>query len=1233
MIPESTVKLLVGEDWKKIYQSFKNADFKSYDFDTIKRVMISYLRENYPEDFNDYIESSEYIALIDLIAFLGQNLSFRIDLNARENFLETAQRRDSILRLAQLISYNPKRNVPANGLLKVVGISTTDSVLDSNGVNLADVTILWNDSNNVDWYQQFINIFNSASSSSFGRSSLVKTLNGISTELYKINSSNEDVPLYTFTKSIGGTSMSFEVISSNFQEEDYVYEEPPRPANSFSLIYQNDNQGSGSVNTGFFCFFKQGTLALANFSIDNPIPNEIIGINTPNINDTDVWLWQLDRSGNFDELWTKVSSSVGNNIIYNSVSKLERKLYSVTSRSDDQIDLNFADGVFGDLPKGEFRLFYRQSNGLSYVIKPEQMSGIVINIPYSNSSGQSHVLSLTLSLQYTVSNSLGSETDESIRTKAPQNYYLQNRMITGEDYNIGPLNAGTDILKVKSVNRISSGISRYFELADVSGRYSNTNIFCSDGILYKEFSENIFDFTFTSRNQIFSVIKNDISSIVNDTRLKSFFYDRYSKPDLSSLGLFWKEVNKTPGQSRGYFYNSNGNYKVGPEYTDNNLKYLVPGSKIKFVAPEGKYFDVNNDLQSLERSESLGFDLLSFVEQARGTYSFETYYIKTVNVLPLFMSNSVYSISGGSRYGLSRDPDFSGLKYWVDVALTENLGIEDESFRTNFFNGASGVDIARSKNQNKIYFTVTDVLSGYSPIYRSIPKGGKSYLWVTVKQVINDGASLLDDGTGPVILSSRVPSDAIPVSVLTKYPSILGYAIENEIANFCVNYKNFGLTINNITREWEFILNSNLDIVSPFNLDSQENIQDQNLDSSWVISFIWDGKKYRVTSRTLNYIFESENETAFFVDKTNLNYDFTTNKIIKDTIEILPINLSNTSDSLESIGENNFWQIDDVIVKNDGYINNKQVYVSFYDYNNLGEFENPESFENIVGGDFVYFKKTQYEDIFELTRESVIELENEDLVTNDMKIDGQLFYFYSPSINVVKYWSSRTSSLIFTDQYIARTGRSDLKFHYVHNSGDQRRIDPSKTNIIDVYLLTASYDSDYRNFILGNINSEPFPPTTYDLEKNYGSYLNEIKSISDEIVFNPVRYKKLFGTKADLQLQATFKAVRNSTISTNSNNLKNRILNLINEFFKIDYWDFGQKFYFSELSTFIMNEMTPEITNFVIVPKLENSFGSLFEISCLPNEVLISAASIDDIEIIDSITATQLQPESILLTT
>jgi len=98
--------LILNQDWKTIYQTFQNADFKSYDFENLRRVMITYLRENYPEDFNDYIESSEYLALIDAVAFLGQSISFRIDLASRENFLELAERKESVLRLARMLSYN-----------------------------------------------------------------------------------------------------------------------------------------------------------------------------------------------------------------------------------------------------------------------------------------------------------------------------------------------------------------------------------------------------------------------------------------------------------------------------------------------------------------------------------------------------------------------------------------------------------------------------------------------------------------------------------------------------------------------------------------------------------------------------------------------------------------------------------------------------------------------------------------------------------------------------------------------------------------------------------------------------------------------------------------------------------------------------------------------------------------------------------------------------------------------
>ena len=307
-IPTTPSQLLVTEDWTKIYQSKPNAEFQSYDFDTLRRILITYLQENYPEDFNDFIESSEYIALVDLIAYLGQNLSFRIDLNARENFLETAQRRDSILRLAQLVSYIPKRNVPASGLLKISAIATTGNVLDNTGVNLANNTIVWNDSTNNNWYSQFMTIMNNAmpGSMAFGNPNSSGVVGGILSEQYLLNSSNLDVPIYTFTQNVNGSSMNFEIVPGTFEGQDYIYEDAPKPGNPISLIYQNDNQGSGSNNTGFFAFFKQGKMSVSSFTLNNAVPNEIVGINVSNINNTDTWLWQLDPAGNYSNLWSQV---------------------------------------------------------------------------------------------------------------------------------------------------------------------------------------------------------------------------------------------------------------------------------------------------------------------------------------------------------------------------------------------------------------------------------------------------------------------------------------------------------------------------------------------------------------------------------------------------------------------------------------------------------------------------------------------------------------------------------------------------------------------------------------------------------------------------------------------------------------------------------------------------------------------------------------------------------------
>ena len=1119
--------LLLNQDWTRIYQTFKNADFKSYDFENLRRVIIAYLRENYPEDFNDYIESSEYMALIDAIAFLGQSLSFRIDLASRENFIELAERKESVLRLARMLAYNAKRNIPATGLLKFDTISTTENILDSNGRNLSQQTIIWNDPTNPNWAEQFITVLNSAmaDNTEFGRSQGSNIIEGISTDQYRFRSANLDVPIYTFTKSVAGRSMIFEIISTSFLNKEEIYEEAPVPGNQLGFIYKQDGKGAGSSNTGFYLMFKQGSLELADFSIDVPTTNERVAVDTNGINNDDVWLYSLDSNGNQQTEWTKVSSLTGNNIAYNSIVNDIRNIYNVVTKEDDKIDLIFADGVYGNLPQGNFRVYYRVSNGLSYQISPAEMRGINITIPYTNKQGVLHSLTVSLSLKYTVSSSTPSEGIDTIRANAPALYYTQNRMITGEDYNLAPLTSSQNILKVKAINRTSSGISRNFEIIDASGKYSSVNVYGTDGYIYKNEEETTLSFKFTNRIDIFNFIRRNIEPLFSQSGVYNFYLTKFNKINFSDQNTIWTQSTSDVNQTTGYFTNAidSSLLKVGT-YTTNILKYLEPGALIKFVPPAGKSFKKGNLVDS--------------------------------------------------------DPN--------DFQQTDKI-------------------------------------------------------WTKVVRVVGDGTNagrgLLTSGLGPIFFSDIVPTGSIASRVVPKFVNDLPLALESEMVNLAFSNLNFGIRFDISDASWKIITSTDINLINDFSLGKSGDVTNSNLDSSWIIAFVKEADRYVIRIRTLDYIFGSLEENRFYFDSNQKVYDSRNNRVVKDQIRVLGINTDNSF--ISPIKKDLEFEISDTIRFDDGYQATNEIKVSFSDSDSDGVIDDPEQFEKIVGEDsalnFLFFKETTDsfgEIVYEFidnSDEAILIRPKESLVNiNDPEFtDGRLVYFYDIDENVIKRVDRSTNTFILESTYRANVGRNNLKFHYIHNASVDRRIDPSASNIIDVYLLTRSYDVEYRNYLAGITTTEPEAPNSDNLRIAFGSKLDLIKSISDEIIYHPVIYKVLFGQTASEKLRATFKVVKNSNKNINDNDLKVRIVSAINEFFDINNWDFGDTFYLSELITYVTNSTAPDISNMVIVPQQESqAFGSLFEIKSRADEVFVSGATVDDIEIVTAINAAEIRARS-----
>lgn len=1132
-------KLLISEDWKKIYQSFKNADFQSYDFENLRRTMIDYIRQNYPEDYNDYIESSEYLALIDLIAFLGQSIAFRVDLNARDNFLELAERRESVLRLARLLSYNAKRSVAASGLLKFSSISTTENVVDSTGRNLSGQVINWNDASNPNWYDQFIKVINSAfaKTQQFGNPAASDTIYGTPTDQYVFQNNTTGLPVYGFTKTVAGRSMDFEVVSTTFKGRSYIYEETPKQGNRLSCIYKDDGRGTGSPGSGFFLRFVQGTLNTGTFTVTQPSNNQSIDVDSQNINNDDVWLYQLDSEGAESTLWTSVSNFEANNIIYNSVNKNIRTIFSVITRTNDAISLQFSDGTFGDLPLGTFKTYYRVSNGLSYTINTQDIRNVSISFPYISNSGQQEALTVSMNLASSVSNAAIAETSEDIKANAPQTYYTQNRMVTGEDYNISPLSASTQISKIKAINRTSSGISRYFDLSDPTGKYSSTTLFADDGVVYKEEFTNSFRFSYANKTDIEGIIYNDIIDILKNIDLRNFYYEKFLNY-VEGLDTIWTNVTSDTGLSTGYFGASSGNaiYKLG-EFTSTDLKYIKAGSLIKFTAPTGWYFDTFN-------------------------------------------------------------------------------------------------------NNQLVYGSAT-------------VQGATTVLWTEVVSVVNDGSAngtgVLSTGFGPVTLNRTIPSLATGSGVnplLSLIIPIWRTAIDSDTISTMIDliYSNkpFGLRYDAVNQQWKIVFELNLDTKNSFSLGKQGDQTNLRQDASWLLLFTTDNEFYSVESRCQRYIFESDKQTRFYFESLNKIYDSKTNSIVKDLINVLSINTKPDSSSAFTYDQS--WDIVQEYVGIDGYVDNKKLIVSFADSDDNGVVDNPELFLNIVDPPVVgetdsailqkkYIIQEKYaisqgqEDYryFDNSNQTVLIKASKNFASISERKTGQYFYFVDTD-TVFKYNEKLADPYVPTLDYKVYLGRDNLKFQYIHNADYDSRIDPGASNIIDIYLLTKSFDIKFRQWLSGAIETKPLPPSSNELYDLVSTNLNLIKTISDEIVYHPAKYKILFGQTASPDVQASFKVIKNSNQVVSDNDIKTRIISAIEEFFALENWEFGDTFYFTELSAYVMTQLAPDISSFVIVPRQSGlGFGSLFEIKSASDELFVNGATVDDIEIISGITSSAIK--------
>ena len=1108
-------------DWKAIYQTFREADFKSYDYETLRKSFIDYLRSYYPETFNDYIESSEFIALMDVMAFMGQGLAFRNDLNTRENFIDTAERRDSVVKLANLVSYVAKRNLAGQGYLKVTSIQTSENITDLNGYNLSNLNVLWNDPANANWLEQYNTIINASliNTQRVGRPGQSAQILGIKTDEYAIQIPQTNFPVISFSSTVDGNPMNFELVSTTSVGTDYIYEIPPGPTSRFNMMYRNDKLGYGSPNTGFFFYFKQGQLQNYDFNLAQQISNQVVGIGEiQGINNTDTWLYQLSASNGAPTLWKQVENVYAD--AYLQTTSSNRKIFAVVSGFNDQVSYTFGDGVFSEIPVGTFRAYVRAGNALTYTIDPTEMQGVSVSIPYTSRSGRAETLTMTLNLQVPVSNAQARETLANIKQRAPTRYYTQNRMVNGEDYNNFPYTLYSSIIKSKAINRSSVGVSRNLDLLDPTGKYSSTNSFAGDGALYQDDTNGNVLVTITSSGNIITFLTDTLAAILADSRAAQYYsqnYTRYPVNTASGDGtVYWQGNTVDANSLTGYFYNVNGSNNVPiatGTYSTHNAKYITKGAMIKFTAPSGYYFDANNRLVS---------------------------------------------------------------------------GIAGPSDAT--------------------------------------------YIWTNVLNVIgdgyNNGQGAFTNGTGPITLNGYVPTRAILTTIIPAFDN----SLPNSVIQECIIRME-------LQQSFSLMFDNSLTI-------AQDRWSISNYDATgYFVNLLSLGSnRYSVSFRSLAYYFGSVADTRFSFETGKLVYDPLSGKILQDFTMVLTSNTQPGSNypMVRNIKTSVIGQT----VESDGYVNDFEVEVASIDPNNRTLIQNPDFFREVTGyvtgntniGIYVFFELV--EDAVNLSRYQLIasssvsyqypNISQIEVVKYEYPL-GQLFYAYTENKFYITVQNNSVQTVFYTlieqPQYSSKAGRQGLAFQYRHNSNNTTRIDPATTNIIDLYLVTQAYYTAYRNWIQDTTNTivKPTIPTINELNQAYNK-VQDYKMLSDSVIMNSVIFKPLFGPKADPALRATIKVIKATSTSASDSEIRSATLTAMNTYFDVNNWNFGDTFYFSELSAYLHATIGDLVSSVVLVPNNPTmSFGDLYEIKASPYEIFVNAATANDVVVIAALTSAELQ--------
>ena len=110
-----------------VKNKYPNIKYTSRDFNSIRNDLVEYAKRYYPNSFQDFSEAGFGSLMVESVAYIGDILSFYLDYNVNESFLDTANEFSNVVKIGNQMGYKFIGNAASFGTVDLYVIVPANS--------------------------------------------------------------------------------------------------------------------------------------------------------------------------------------------------------------------------------------------------------------------------------------------------------------------------------------------------------------------------------------------------------------------------------------------------------------------------------------------------------------------------------------------------------------------------------------------------------------------------------------------------------------------------------------------------------------------------------------------------------------------------------------------------------------------------------------------------------------------------------------------------------------------------------------------------------------------------------------------------------------------------------------------------------------------------------------------------------------------------------------------------